>query len=146
MRPFGTSPEPAFPRTPATARRPTCSTRAVRDGIRYNPYVNMRTPETFRASSVLAAGNGYCVGKAALYTAACRVHDIPARIGFAEVHNHLTTEKLRQSMGALLAEKQPSLDFVSPAQLGGTVALLCSPTADQITGTTISVDGGWTAQ
>ena len=73
--------------------------KAVRDGIRYNPYVNMRTPETFRASSVLAAGNGYCVGKAALYAAACRVHDIPARVGFADVHNHLTTEKLRQSMG-----------------------------------------------
>jgi transglutaminase-like putative cysteine protease len=33
--------------------------KAVRDGIRYNPYVNMLTPETFRASSVLAAGNGY---------------------------------------------------------------------------------------
>ncbi len=44
--------------------------RAVRDGIRYNPYVNMRTPETFRASSVLAAGVGYCVGKASLYAAA----------------------------------------------------------------------------
>jgi hypothetical protein len=41
--------------------------QAVRDGIRYNPYVDMRTPETFRASSVLAAGTGYCVGKAALY-------------------------------------------------------------------------------
>jgi transglutaminase-like putative cysteine protease len=53
--------------------------KAVRDGIRYNPYVNMLTPETFRASSVLAAGNGYCVGKAALYAAACRVHGIPAR-------------------------------------------------------------------
>ncbi|MBR0693961.1 3-hydroxybutyrate dehydrogenase [Bradyrhizobium lablabi] len=46
----------------------------------------------------------------------------------------------------LLAEKQPSSDFVSPAQLGGTVAFLCSAAADQITGTTISVDGGWTAQ
>ena len=67
--------------------------------IRYNPYVNMLTPETFRASSVLAAGNGYCVGKAALYAAACRVHGIPARVGFADVRNHLTTEKLRQSMG-----------------------------------------------
>jgi len=73
--------------------------KAVRDGIRYNPYVNMRTPETFRASSVLAAGNGYCVGKAALYAAACRVHGIPSRVGFADVRNHLTTEKLRQSMG-----------------------------------------------
>lgn len=72
---------------------------AVRDGIRYNPYVNMRETETFRASSVLAAGAGYCVGKAALYAAACRVHGIPARVGFADVRNHLTTEKLRASMG-----------------------------------------------
>jgi 3-hydroxybutyrate dehydrogenase len=46
-----------------------------------------------------------------------------------------------------LAEKQPSLDFASPAQLGGTVAFLCSAAADQITGTAaISVDGGWTAR
>jgi 3-hydroxybutyrate dehydrogenase len=46
----------------------------------------------------------------------------------------------------LLAEKQPSLTFVSPAQLGGTVAFLCSDAANQITGTAISVDGGWTAR
>ncbi|WP_291850495.1 transglutaminase family protein [Bradyrhizobium sp.] len=73
--------------------------RAVRDGIRYNPYVDMRAPETFRASSVLAAGVGYCVGKAALYAAACRVHGVAARVGFADVRNHLTTAKLRASMG-----------------------------------------------
>ena len=73
--------------------------KAVRDKIRYNPYVNMRSPETFRASSVIAAGNAYCVGKAALFAAACRVHGIPARVGFADVRNHLTTDKLRESMG-----------------------------------------------
>jgi transglutaminase-like putative cysteine protease len=73
--------------------------RAVRDGIRYNPYVDMRAPETFRASRVLAAGVGYCVGKAALYAAVCRVHGIAARVGFADVRNHLTTAKLRESMG-----------------------------------------------
>jgi len=73
--------------------------KAVRDGIRYNPYVRMNTPETFRASNVLAAGEGYCVGKAALYAAACRIHGIPARVGFADVRNHLTTKKLRESMG-----------------------------------------------
>ncbi len=73
--------------------------KAVRDGIRYNPYSDMRSPETFRASSVLAAGNGYCVGKAALYAAVCRAHGIPARVGFADVRNHLTTDKLRESMG-----------------------------------------------
>ncbi len=72
---------------------------AVRDGIRYNPYVDMRAVETFRASSVLAAGNGYCVGKAALYAAACRAQGVPARVGFADVRNHLTTDKLRESMG-----------------------------------------------
>ena len=52
----------------------------------------------------------------------------------------------KEAMKELLAEKQPSSDFVSPAQLGGTVAFLCSAAADQITGTAISVDGGWTAQ
>src|SRR5206468_908509 len=43
--------------------------RAVRDDIRYDPYVDYRDPETFRASSVLAARRGYCVGKASLYAA-----------------------------------------------------------------------------
>jgi len=45
---------------------------AVRDGIRYNPYVNMRTPETFRASSVLAAKPVFVIGGASLYAAAWR--------------------------------------------------------------------------
>lgn len=52
----------------------------------------------------------------------------------------------KEAADEILAEKQPSLDFVSPSQLGGTVAFLCSPAADQITGAAISVDGGWTAQ
>jgi 3-hydroxybutyrate dehydrogenase len=52
----------------------------------------------------------------------------------------------KQAAEELLSEKQPSLDFASPEQLGGTVAFLCSVAADQITGTAISVDGGWTAQ
>jgi 3-hydroxybutyrate dehydrogenase len=46
----------------------------------------------------------------------------------------------------LLGAKQPSGAFVTPEQLGGSVAFLCSPAADQITGTTLAVDGGWTAQ
>jgi len=52
----------------------------------------------------------------------------------------------KEAAEEILAEKQPSLDFVSPSQLGVTVAFLCSAAADQITGTAISVDGGWTAQ
>ncbi len=45
----------------------------------------------------------------------------------------------------VLLERQPSKEFATVEQLGGIVAFLCTPDADQITGTTISVDGGWTA-
>ncbi|MBV8850848.1 MAG: transglutaminase family protein [Methylobacteriaceae bacterium] len=73
--------------------------RAVRDDIRYDPYVDYCNPETFRASSVLAARRGYCVGKASLYAAICRIAGIPARLGFADVKNHLATPKLIDAMG-----------------------------------------------
>ncbi|WP_197918009.1 3-hydroxybutyrate dehydrogenase [Thiosulfatihalobacter marinus] len=45
----------------------------------------------------------------------------------------------------VMLERQPSREFATVGQLGGTVVFLCSEAATQITGTTISVDGGWTA-
>lgn len=45
----------------------------------------------------------------------------------------------------VMLERQPSREFATTEQLGGTVAFLCSDDAAQITGTTLSVDGGWTA-
>ena len=45
----------------------------------------------------------------------------------------------------VMLQRQPSRQFATVAQIGGTVVYLCSPAADQVTGTTISVDGGWTA-
>ncbi|MHA6261970.1 3-hydroxybutyrate dehydrogenase [Arenibacterium sp. CAU 1754] len=45
----------------------------------------------------------------------------------------------------VMLERQPSKEFATVEQLGGTVVFLCSEAAAQITGTTISVDGGWTA-
>jgi len=53
---------------------------------------------------------------------------------------------LEDAKRGLLGAKQPSGSFVTPEQLGSTVAFLCSPAADQITGTAIAVDGAWTAQ
>lgn len=72
---------------------------AVRDGIRYNPFLDFSKEETYQASHCLAAGEGFCVGKAALLAACARADGIPARVGFADVKNHLTTPALRARMG-----------------------------------------------
>ena len=45
----------------------------------------------------------------------------------------------------VMLQRQPSGQFATSAQIGGTAVYLCSAFADQVTGTTISVDGGWTA-
>ncbi len=73
---------------------------AVRDGFRYDPYRIDLSVHGMKASSVLANGYGWCVPKAALLAAVCRAAGIAARVGFADVRNHMTTERLRQSMGS----------------------------------------------
>ena len=73
---------------------------AVRDEIRYNPFLDFSDPAVFRASAVLAAGEGFCVGKAALLAACARAAGIPARVGFADVRNHLTSPRLAETMGS----------------------------------------------
>ena len=70
----------------------------VRDAIRYNPYSLDLSPKGLSASTVLASRNGWCVPKAALLAAMCRHAGIPARLGFADVRNHLSTQRMRDSM------------------------------------------------
>lgn len=72
---------------------------AVRDDIRYDPYIDYTDRETYRASSVLSKGHAYCVGKASLYVALCRASGIPARLGLADVKNHLATKRLLDAVG-----------------------------------------------
>jgi transglutaminase-like putative cysteine protease len=72
---------------------------AVRDGYRYDPYRIDLSPAGMRASAVLATGYGWCVPKAALLAAACRAARIPAKVGYADVRNHLSTERMREVMG-----------------------------------------------
>ena len=53
----------------------------------------------FRASAVAESVANWCVPKSVLLSAAARRHGIPARLGYADVRNHLTSEKLAESMG-----------------------------------------------
>ena len=71
---------------------------AVRDGIRYDPYQIDLTIDGMKASTTLELERGWCVSKAILLAACCRSLGIPARLGFADVRNHLSTERLRQRM------------------------------------------------
>lgn len=45
----------------------------------------------------------------------------------------------------VMLARQPTREFATVEQIGGIVVFLCSPAADQVTGTTVSADGGWTA-
>ena len=71
---------------------------AVRDGIVYSPYGITLDPGEYRASRVLQRGSGFCVSKAILLCAVARSVGIPARLGYADVHNHLNTPRLRKMM------------------------------------------------
>jgi transglutaminase-like putative cysteine protease len=71
---------------------------AVRDGIRYDPYNLDLSIEGLQASKTLRTGRGWCVSKAILLAACCRVMEIPARLGFADIRNHLSTARMREAM------------------------------------------------
>ena len=80
--------------------------------------------------------NAICPGWVLTPLVEKQIEDIAAR-------NALSIEAAKAQ---LLAEKQPSLEFATAEQIGATTVFLCSGAADQIRGTSISVDGGWTAQ
>ena len=73
---------------------------AVRDEIRYDPYSPFHLPEHYRASSVLERGRSFCVPKVSLLCALGRACNIPSRVGFATVKNHLATRQLIEFLGS----------------------------------------------
>jgi transglutaminase-like putative cysteine protease len=68
--------------------------RSIRDSIVYDPYLDMSDPANYTASHVLKIGRGFCIGKAALLAASARAVGTPARVGYADVRNHLTSRRL----------------------------------------------------
>ena len=82
-----------------TAAKATALYYAVRDQITYDPYDLRYSRSAMRASSILRKKSGYCVAKAVLLAAVGRQQQIPCRLGFADVTNHLSTARLREMMG-----------------------------------------------
>jgi transglutaminase-like putative cysteine protease len=71
---------------------------AVRDGIRYDPFDLSRDPADYRASRIAEGHPNWCVPKSVLLAAAARSQGIPARLGFADVQNHLQSPRLLERM------------------------------------------------
>lgn len=71
----------------------------IRDNIRYNPYTFIKGEESLYASFAATRPDAYCIPKSALMVAACRAIGVPARIGFADVRNHLSSPKLLDWLG-----------------------------------------------
>jgi len=70
----------------------------VRDGLRYDPYRADLSAHGMKASTALTKGFGWCVPKAVVLAAVARAAGIQARLGFADVRNHLSTVRLRATM------------------------------------------------
>ena len=66
----------------------------VRDDIKYNPYTFKANSKSLRASDCLNEGQSYCIPKAVLLGALARLNGIPARLGLADVKNHLSSQAL----------------------------------------------------
>ncbi|HZM34762.1 MAG TPA: 3-hydroxybutyrate dehydrogenase [Burkholderiales bacterium] len=80
--------------------------------------------------------NAICPGWVLTPLVQTQIDDRAARDG-------IPVERARRE---LLSEKQPSLEFATPEQIGGAVLFLCSDAAAQIRGVALPIDGGWTAQ
>lgn len=71
---------------------------SVRDDWRYDPYSSASDADDYKASAILKTDRSWCVPKAVLLTAGARAVGVPSRVGFADVKNHLTSEKLKARM------------------------------------------------
>jgi 3-hydroxybutyrate dehydrogenase len=80
--------------------------------------------------------NAVCPGWVLTPLVQTQIDELAARAGIAP----------EQAQTQLLSAKQPSGEFATPDQLGALVVFLCSDAASQISGSSMTVDGGWTAQ
>ncbi|MEM7550349.1 MAG: transglutaminase-like domain-containing protein [Bacteroidota bacterium] len=73
---------------------------AIRDGWRYDPYKLDFSDSGLKASNLFSRNHAYCIEKAALLAASARICNIPSRLGFANVRNHIGTTKYEEILGS----------------------------------------------
>ena len=67
---------------------------AVRDDFKYNPYRFNFDQNQYKASACVSEKESYCIPKAVLFGALCRAEGVPARLGLANVKNHISSPRL----------------------------------------------------
>ncbi|MGB3438314.1 MAG: transglutaminase family protein [Actinophytocola sp.] len=72
---------------------------AVRDGLRYEVYGNDLSHAGMKASAIIERGFGFCIQKSLTYAACLRAVDIPSRVVYGDVRNHLASPRLRELVG-----------------------------------------------
>ena len=72
---------------------------AVRDGFTYNPYTLDLRRTGLRASNLVRRKIGYCIEKAILLAACARSVNVPSRLSFYNVKNHIATERIEKILG-----------------------------------------------
>ncbi|MEZ5236063.1 MAG: transglutaminase family protein [Acidimicrobiia bacterium] len=90
----------------------------VRDDIRYDPYALATERDHFKASEVLRRDRNWCIPKAVLLCAVSRAVGVPCRLGYADVRNHLASEKLTESMGTDLFVFHGFVELLLPGDDG----------------------------
>ena len=97
--------------------------------------VGMTKTVALETAQEAITANAICPGYVLTPLVEAQIPDTAAKYGMSE-------EEVKKQV---ILERQPSKEFATVEQLGETTVFLCSDAAAQITGTTISVDGGWTA-
>jgi len=113
----------------------------VRDSIKYDPYTSMNPPEEYRATRVLERGRGFCIMKAVLLAALGRAAGIPTRLGFADVRNHKTPEKLRAAMRTDLFVFHGYVEFFIAGQWVKATPAFDPETTDKANALPVELDG-----
>lgn len=121
----------------------TASVHGIVASVNKAPYVSAKHAVVglTKAVALETAGSGITVNSVA-----------PGWVLTPLIHKQITDKaaelkiSFEEAQAELLRAKMPSLQMVTEEQLAGVFLFLCSPAADQITGITLPVDGGWTSQ